>query len=186
MYNSIDKLLIAINGELSNFHLLHNNFVNIDGVNFIGSTLWTDFNKGNPITMWDIARGLNDYQQIRMGAYSKISSAKILAEHYASKDFLKNTLIDLKGQKNVVITHHAPCTLSISAAYINDPLNFGYASDLSDFIDEHKPLFWCHGHMHTSHDYMLYDTRILCNPRGYDSPKRGAENPEYSLTVFEV
>ncbi len=186
MYISLDKLLVAMESQFTNFHLLHNRFVEIDGVNFIGSTLWTDFNKGNPMAMWDVARGLNDYSYIRTGNYRKISAAIILAEHNTAKNFINDTLYLLNDQKNVVITHHAPCTLSISPAYINDPLNAGYVSDLSDLIDKHKPLIWCHGHVHTSHDYMLYDTRIICNPRGYESFKRGIENKNYSLTVIEV
>lgn len=186
MYISITKLLMATTGQIDNFHLLHNGYVNIDGVNFIGSTLWTDFNKGNPIAMWDVERGLNDYLRIRMGNYSKIRASKILLEHHKCKSFLENTLITLKDQKNVIITHHAPSTLSISAGYVNDPLNPGYVSDLSDFIDIHKPLFWCHGHVHTSHDYELYDTRIICNPRGYDSPHYGPENKSFALTVYKV
>ena len=186
MYNSVAKLLTAVEGKMTNFHLLNNRFVNIDGVNFIGSTMWTDFNRGNPMAMWDVARGLNDYRYIRMGNYSKITSGKILSEHLVAKKFLEESLYLLNGQKNVVVTHHAPSTLSISPAYINDPLNPGYVSDLSDLIDQYKPLIWCHGHVHTSHDYMLYDTRVLCNPRGYESPRHGAENPEYALTVIEV
>jgi predicted NBD/HSP70 family sugar kinase len=26
---------------------------------------------------------------------------------------------------------------------------------------------WVHGHTHSTHDYMIGNTRVLCNPRGY-------------------
>ena len=26
---------------------------------------------------------------------------------------------------------------------------------------------WVHGHTHTSFDYVLLGTRVVCNPRGY-------------------
>ena len=28
---------------------------------------------------------------------------------------------------------------------------------------------WCHGHIHQSKDYMIGNTRIICNPRGYEA-----------------
>lgn len=186
MYISITKLLMAVKDQVENFHLLHDSYVNIDGVNFIGSTLWTDFNKKNPMAMWDVSRGLNDYHKIRIRNYSKIKADDTYNFHVAAVKFLEGTLYLLEGQKNVVVTHHAPCTLSISPIYANDPLNAGYASDLSDLIYKYKPNIWCHGHVHTSFDYMLYDTRVICNPRGYESRGHGIENKAYSLDVVTL
>ena len=38
------------------------------------------------------------------------------------------------------------------------------------------PRLWIHGHTHGSKDYMLGDTRVICNPGGY--PHRW-ENPNF-------
>ena len=46
---------------------------------------------------------------------------------------------------------------------------------MEDIIQKYDNLkLWCHGHIHISSDYVLYGTRIVCNPRGYDD-----ENPNF-------
>ena len=48
-------------------------------------------------------------------------------------------------------------------------MNGGYHSDLSKFIlDNPQILLWTHGHTHEVLDYKLGETRIVCNPRGYE------------------
>jgi hypothetical protein len=48
-------------------------------------------------------------------------------------------------------------------------MNGGYASDLYDFIADRPQIkLWTHGHTHTPFDYMIDQTRIVCNPRGYE------------------
>ena len=41
---------------------------------------------------------------------------------------------------------------------------------------------WCHGHIHNSADYMIAETRVICNPRGYIGHEL---NPDFdpNLTV---
>ena len=70
--------------------------------------------------------------------------------------------------------------------YQNDSLtNFAYYSDLSEFILDHPQIkLWTHGHMHNPFDYMIGDTRIVCNPRGYEGyePDSGW-NPNIVLEI---
>lgn len=75
-----------------------------------------------------------------------------------------------KTKKYVVVTHHAPSSQSIAEAYKHDTLmNGAFRSELDGFIlskwDRIK--LWVHGHMHNKSDYMIGDTRVVCNPRGY-------------------
>ena len=44
-----------------NFHLLNNKDIMHNGVLFLGSTLWTDFNKGDGLSMFYAQRGMNDF-----------------------------------------------------------------------------------------------------------------------------
>jgi hypothetical protein len=69
----------------------------------------------------------------------------------------------------VVITHMAPSFMSVNEKYLHDTVtNGGYASDMSEFILDHDNIkVWVHGHMHNPVDYMIGDTRVLANPRGY-------------------
>jgi hypothetical protein len=40
---------------------------------------------------------------------------------------------------------------------------------LSEFIlDRPQIKLWTHGHVHNVNDYMIGDTRVVSNPRGYE------------------
>jgi Icc-related predicted phosphoesterase len=49
----------------------------------------------------------------------------------------------------------------------DDPVCAAYASDLDAFIEQAQPQLWVHGHIHSSRDYRVGRTRVVCNPRGY-------------------
>jgi len=66
----------------------------------------------------------------------------------------------------VVVTHHLPHRQSIHSKWEGDPLNPGFASDLSRLVRPPVRL-WVHGHTHESFDYQVNGTRVICNPRGY-------------------
>ena len=34
-------------------------------------------------------------------------------------------------------------------------------------MDRYRPDLWVHGHLHWRRDYVVGDTRVICNPRGY-------------------
>jgi hypothetical protein len=86
----------------------------------------------------------------------------------------------------VVVTHHAPTTLSIAEWFKHDTLmNGAFASDLTDFIlDRPQIKLWTHGHMHNVSDYMIGDTRVVCNPRGYVGYEEGPKN--FEIKVVEI
>jgi hypothetical protein len=51
-------------------------------------------------------------------------------------------------------------------------------------IDVGRPALWLHGHVHHSLDYQLFDTRVVCNPRGYfDLELNPLFNPALILEV---
>ncbi len=63
-----------------------------------------------------------------------------------------------------------PTFKSIDPKYIEyGEINKTFASDLECIIQKYKPNIWIHGHTHSSLDYKLYDTRIICNPKGYNN-----------------
>jgi len=76
-------------------------------------------------------------------------------------------LKDSVGLKNIVITHHAPSIKSVPEEYKNIPVTAAYASNLEDFILEHQPIYWIHGHIHTPCQYNIGETDVICNPHGY-------------------
>lgn len=156
--------------------------IRVGDTSFICATLWTDYNGGNPVIMNIVRNALNDYRYIRTGNFGepyirRINPHDIFNEHMISKQFIFDNIAKEKaaGQKVVVVTHHAPSTLSVHPDYQGDPVNWGYVSDLWYKIADASPNLWLHGHTHTSFDYMIENTRVVTNPRGYATKRSDQE-----------
>jgi len=157
--------------KFTNVYFLERDIKVINDVTFIGATLWTDCNKGDPLTLHALADMMNDYRIIRNDEhnYSKLRPAHTMYRHQQTIAYLKSILPDMKDRKIVFAGHHSPSKLSTHPKYQNEYLmNGGYSSDLSEFILDHPEIkLWTHGHTHDPFDYMIGETRIVCNPRGY-------------------
>lgn len=154
----------------TNVHLLENDAVEIQGVVFLGATLWTDFElSGNrPMAELTAVADMNDFQLIRIsGSYRRLTPQYVRGLHHASKNWLREEIARRRGERIVVVTHHAPSERSIAPRYAHDPLNPAFASRLDNFVEESGASYWIHGHMHNSSNYMIGRTRVLCNPRGH-------------------
>lgn len=156
-----------------NVHFLEKNSVTIDDVLFIGATLWTDAHKGDPLTKYQLQYMMNDYRVIKNdhSGFRKLKIEDTIKRHHESMDFIELSVANAPSDKKiVVITHHSPSYLSIVDKYKDEyEMNGGYHSDLSKFIlDNPQILLWTHGHTHEVLDYKLGETRIVCNPRGYE------------------
>lgn len=168
----------AAAARFPNVHFLENDNVVIDRVRFIGATLWTDFRiGGHPQLAMHYARErVNDHKHIALQRspwkrFLPVDAAKM---HYASRNYIRETLAQPFDGVTVVVTHHLPSMKSVPDRFIRDFATPAFASDLDEIIEEGKPDLWVHGHTHDSCDYVLGDTKVLCNPRGYDD-----ENPKF-------
>lgn len=155
----------------SNIHFLENETVEINGVTFLGCSLWTDFNlhKTPRLSMYDAEVMMNDYKVIKAHINKqrrKLRAIDTLQAHQNSKACLSKQLTK-NNSTTVIVTHHAPSNRSNAAKYRESAISAAFASNLEDFIKEYEPPLWIHGHMHNSSDYMLDKTRVVCNPRGY-------------------
>ena len=176
-------------GLPDNVVLLENQTHQIDDVVFVGATLWTDMNKNDPLTQWHCGQSMNDYKSITMfneskHAYHRLQVDRTIADHFASRAFIHDTVTADPLKKYVVVTHHAPSSLSVHEQYVHETvMNGAYFSDLSEFIlDRPQIRFWCHGHTHHSFDYQKENIRVVCNPHGY--PNEGAPfNPSLVLDI---
>ncbi|HVM49972.1 MAG TPA: hypothetical protein VMU04_18225 [Candidatus Acidoferrum sp.] len=78
---------------------------------FLGATLWTDFAlNGNPVVSEVTAQtGMNNYRRIRtLPNYGRLRPSDTRWLHMRSRQWLEGQVFGLKGQKVVVVTHHAP------------------------------------------------------------------------------
>ena len=164
----------------SNIHFLEQSSVELNGFTFLGGTLWTDMNKGDPTTMHLIEDMMNDFRIIRNSQrnYARFSPLDTVVHHRETLAYIKNVVDSDNTKKYVVVGHHAPTALSIHEMYKKDVwMNGGYHSDLSEFIlDRPQIALWTHGHMHNPSDYMMGETRIVCNPRGYKGHDPAADS----------
>lgn len=155
----------------SNIHVLQDSHVDIDGVRFIGATLWTDYCVyGEPyreLAMRHAGEGMNDHRLIRLAkaGYRKWLPRDCVEEYRESAAYIRHILGEPFDGPKVVVTHHAPSPKSIPQEFAGDLLSCAFASDLEAEVD--RADLWVHGHIHTANDYIIGDGRVVCNPRGY-------------------
>jgi Icc-related predicted phosphoesterase len=158
-------------------HFLENDIKVIDGVRFVGCTLWTDFAimGQQPLAVLHAQGSMNDYKLIkyRKQPFQKFQPQHTLMRHSQSVSFLEAALAMPFDGKTVVVTHHAPHPFSMHERFRGDLLSAAFCSDLSELIELRQPALWVHGHTHDSFDYMVGDTRVICNPRGYGDENHG-------------
>jgi Icc-related predicted phosphoesterase len=159
----------------SQVHFLQNDSVVLEGYTFLGATLWTDYKLGSQrhLDMLRATDYMNDHRRIKFKdgeTYRRFLPKDALKEHQISRMFLKTSC------PSIVVTHHAPAYPSIHEKYRADQMNSAYASDLSWMMyEDTAPAYWFHGHMHDPADYILGNTRVISNPRGYPGERA---NPE--------
>ena len=170
----------------SNIHILEKDVVHIDGVNFLGCTLWSDFELlGDPrIAGFECQQVMTDFKKIRLSPkFSKLRSIDVAAIHRQSLSWLRYELEKLNNQVNVVVTHHAPSRKSVLEHYKEDIISSAYASNLESVIEKHNPKYWIHGHLHNSSNYTVGKTQVVCNPRGYSGERNADFDDNFIIEV---
>jgi Icc-related predicted phosphoesterase len=151
-------------------HLSMNDEVEIAGIRFLGSTLWTDFAlHGTPeASMAHAARAMNVFRFIQpIEGGPRLRPKDTIAWHHASRSWLEARLATPSALPTVVVTHHLPHPKSVAQRYQGDALNPAFASDLSALVEGGGAALWVHGHTHEGCDYVAGGTRVICNPKGY-------------------
>ena len=162
--------------KFKNVVVLEKDTIVIDNVAFICATLWTNMDNLDSLCIEQSRLTMNDYRTIRHGTHAEPWKKRLhphdtINDHINAKHYIFAEIKKQKAKDNkvVVVTHHLPSYKSISDKFKGDPVNGAYASELFEDIADTKPEVWIHGHTHDSKDYMLADTRVICNPRGYHS-----------------
>ena len=185
--HTVDDLKSKLS-EFQNIHVLDNETFEIDGVLFIGSTLWTDMNKEDPFTMLAAGSAMPDFRIVKYfdGVnYYKFTPQLSVKEHSRSLQYIQQVLSNSKDKKCVVVTHHSPSHGSISPQYKNEHLMNGAFHNQLDYMMEltDNIKLWVHGHTHDEFDYKIGITRVVCNPRGYPKEK---SNWQFKLEYLEL
>ncbi len=156
--------------KLDGVHLLNPGQVEINGVLFVGATLWTNF-RDNFFSMKAASRMIADFRLIKgfspeMPGFSTDDAHKLFTQQYA---YIKQAYEARGNRKVVVVTHFLPAVECISPRFANpaDLLNDYFANDLGSWIGEMQDTTWLFGHTHDPCDKVLGDTRVVANPHGY-------------------
>jgi predicted phosphodiesterase len=156
-----------------NFHFLNQTSVIIDNIEFYGTTLWSNINVNN-----NINNRFSQYKDFNCiynyDIFTPITPNDYKKMHLEQKNNLILYLNKPSKYQRVIITHHLPSYKSISKKYKNNVFNDMFAGNLDYVIENNAIALWIHGHTHSSVDYTIENTRILCNPKGKDD-----ENPEF-------
>ncbi len=166
----------------TNVDFLENDEVIIDGVRFLGCTLWTDFELfGDELrqSAMDTARAMmTDYRRIRLSPrFRRLRPFDTSVFHRTSLGWLKRRLGVSFDGPTVVVTHHAPSPRSLPRGYRKNIISPAYASALDHLLDGDRISLWIHGHTHFCVDYEQSGTRVISNQRGYpDEPAPGFQD----------
>lgn len=157
--------------KINNVYILNNDFVLLDDVAFIGSTLWTNFGN-DPLYMEVARRGMNDYVMISVKEENggrRLTPEDTVKEFYKSKSYIFEAIRILKERrfKTVVVTHHSPTPESVHEKYTGQDLNYAFFTDLRDEIEHNGPDIFHWGHQHSYYKGRLGNTRLILNPLGY-------------------
>jgi predicted phosphodiesterase len=158
----------------------------IDGVRFVGTTLWSDFD-----AIAGQEQDLTKQLQARNKAYraanyylSKNTTFRngeaVLAEQQremslACQAWLRDALAAPFDGPTVAVTHYAPSLRSADPRYGVTPGTAGFCNAMDELIPWAD--VWMHGHLHCANDYLVEGKRagvprtcrVVANPLGYAS-----------------
>ncbi len=151
-------------------HVLDQDEITLQGVRFVGATLWTDFELFDGAQREEsIAAALRviaDFSRITIDGETRFTPAHSRLLCGQAVRWLSQRLRESRPP-TVVVTHHAPSARSVEPKYAGSPLNAAFVSNLDALVAGSGSALWIHGHTHYPVDYALGATRVFGNPRGY-------------------
>jgi predicted phosphodiesterase len=166
-------------------HVLERDAIELDGVRFLGATLWTDYLLSGVNLQSHLMQrakgGISDHKLMKTDGGHLFRPTDAFADHQRSRAWLEAQLAQPFNGKTVVITHHGPHAGSIHARFAGSDLNAAFVSDIPALVGQAD--VWVHGHVHNSFNYEVGSCRVVVNPRGYPLNAGTAETPAH--LVFE-
>jgi Icc-related predicted phosphoesterase len=154
-------------------HFLNNDRVNIDGIAFLGSTLWTDF-ENNAMVEFEAERCIADFSHIKESSY-RFSGSHVKFRHHKSEEWLEDALHTARteeGKDVVVCTHFCPTMQTDHPQFIGSSLKYYFHADMDYLMEKYTPKLWIFGHTHHDEDMEVFQTRVVSSQRGYAREKK--------------
>ena len=187
-HHSLPGLTELLKNETDGSHiaLLENNSVEINGVTFLGCTLWTDFQlTGNAAAAMQVAEEtMSDYHVIRFNPeHRRLWARDTVRLHSESVAWLRERLSKCNRSRTVVITHHAPSARAEAPWHAHSPLKPAFGSSLDSLVEQSGVPLWIYGHTHYNTDFVIGSTRGLTNQRGYPHELCQGFNPSLVVEI---
>ena len=155
---------------------LHRRVKVMNGVRWIGCTLWSDFEalvpQQGPLTQQlkarEKAERAADFYLRKTGTTldgKPFLSDAVRAQAQADQAWITQALSEPFEGVTVVVTHFAPSLKSADPRYGLTPGTAGFCNALDHLLP--KANLWLHGHLHCAHDYVHAGCRVVANPLGY-------------------
>jgi len=170
-YYAVKAAWKEVEERIDNLYVLDNETKIIGDIRFIGSTMWTDINHGNPTDMANVGNCLNDFRVIRIDnggdADYTFTVGDSMELHKLSVEYITSELEQPFDGTTFVVTHHAPSPLLVHEDYKDSDINSAFYANCDHLIDKYDIDTWMFGHMHQANNLVIGDTQTYCNPRGY-------------------
>lgn len=187
----IDNLIRSYkkSDSYDNIHFLNKNKITIDGVTFLGTTLWTKIDKKYEK---NIQESITDFHTILMksknGKFNNFNINDWNNIHNDQLEWLKKSVEEASSdEKIVVITHHLPTqNLSHEKYKIYEKYNSAFYTDLSKSnIFNNKIKYWFCGHTHTKMSWTdpVSNINFHTNPLGYAGENNSFDILEINLEI---
>jgi predicted phosphohydrolase len=189
--HSMASNMKKVAAEYPGVHVLENDTVVIDGVRFIGATLWTDFrlsgtdDAGIAAAMRAARETIVDFSTIRFESGKLMTPEDSVHLFRTSAAYIAEELDKPFAGKTVVVTHYPPSRQSLPQRLRSDVLGASFASDLEHLAAKVDGA-WIHGHSHFSCNYRIGECQVICNPRGYQLPDAIENNAFGSDVIIEL
>ena len=159
----------------------------MDGVRFIGTTLWSDF---DAMAMNEGVTDITRLHKLREKAFRAANfylrktggtrqgepflAAPMRDESLLCQDWLRAALQQPFDGPTVAVTHFAPSLRSADPRYGLVPGTAGFCNVMDDYLPYAQ--LWLHGHLHCASDYVAkglrddgseWQCRVVANPLGY-------------------
>lgn len=169
---------------LSNVHILQKSEITLEGIRFVGATLWSAIHTDQSML---IECSINDYRNILATDTGRLRVAdtnRLNSEHAA---FLREALAKSATipEPTVVITHHLPTRALIDEKYAGSEINAAFASDILETLEDNEvPVAWICGHSHSPNRKIVRGCECVLNPWGYPGENRIQSNIVLEIPVL--
>lgn len=167
-------------------HFLENDTIEIAGVRFLGTALWSDFmlygtDEEMICSIHTAKHEISDFSAIFRADGKFIEPQDAIKLHLEARDFLGRELAKPFEGKTVVVTHFSPHRGCVAAQFEGGPLTPYFTVDMSPLMRQHKIELWAFGHTHHNVDFIESGCRVVSNQRGY--PRDGQHGFRKDLII---